>query len=150
MATDISHLTSASNNLWYRLHVFVYDLRHFRDNDAARERLDSIMDALYIGLPYFTPAEAEMITNTMVSASIDTNSDDGVERQKTLGKHIEETMNTKLTRRTKKRVESRDFRVCAAHDLAPIFESVFGISQKVLNKDRAVSYTHLRAHETDS
>ena len=55
----------------------------------------------------------------------------------TLGQHIEQTLNTKLTRRNKKGVESGDFRVCAAYDLAPILETVFGISQKMLNKDKA-------------
>lgn len=35
----------------------------------------------------------------------------------------------------KKRVESSDFRVCAAHDLAPIFEAVFDIHPKKLAKN---------------
>ncbi len=35
----------------------------------------------------------------------------------------------------KKRVDSRDFRVCAAHDLAPIFEKAFEIHPKQLDKD---------------
>ncbi len=34
--------------------------------------------------------------------------------------------------RMKKRVESGDFRVCAAHDLEPIFEKAFGIKPKEL------------------
>lgn len=136
MATNISHLTSAPDNLWYRIHVFIYDLRHFKDNDAARQRLDSIMDASYIGMPYFTPAEASLITNTFVSASAESTSSSTRDRQISLGQHIEETLNTKLTRRNEKRVDSGDFRVCAAHDLAPIFETVFGISQKMLNKDK--------------
>jgi hypothetical protein len=35
----------------------------------------------------------------------------------------------------KKRVDNQDFRVCAAHDLAPIFEKAFGIHPKQLDKD---------------
>jgi hypothetical protein len=41
-----------------------------------------------------------------------------------------------LQRRIKKRVESGDFRVCAAHDLAPIFEKAFNIKSKDLERDR--------------
>ena len=35
----------------------------------------------------------------------------------------------------KKRVESGDYRVCAAHDLAPIFEKGLGIRAKNFEKD---------------
>jgi hypothetical protein len=35
----------------------------------------------------------------------------------------------------KKRADSQDFRVCAAHDLAPIFEKAFGIHPKQLGKN---------------
>jgi hypothetical protein len=58
-----------------------------------------------------------------------------VEGDKTLENIIKETLNERLEKRIKKRVESRDFRVCAAHDLAPIFEKVFDIKPKVLSKN---------------
>jgi hypothetical protein len=45
---------------------------------------------------------------------------------------IEETLNERLERRLKKRVESGDFRVCAAHDLAPVIEKAFGVKEKEL------------------
>ena len=32
----------------------------------------------------------------------------------------------------KKRVESGDYKVCAAHDLAPVFEKVFGVKPREL------------------
>jgi hypothetical protein len=35
----------------------------------------------------------------------------------------------------KKRVQSSDFRVCAAHDLAPIFEKALDIKPKELERD---------------
>lgn len=41
-------------------------------------------------------------------------------------------MNERLERRLKKRVESGDFRVCAAHDLAPVIEKAFGVKEKEL------------------
>lgn len=48
---------------------------------------------------------------------------------------IEETLNERLERRIKKREESGDFRVCAAHDLAPILEKALGIGVKDLQRD---------------
>jgi hypothetical protein len=48
---------------------------------------------------------------------------------------IEETLNERLERRLKKRVESGDFRVCAAHDLAPVFEKSFGVKEKELARN---------------
>lgn len=56
--------------------------------------------------------------------------------KKTLETVIEEELNERLERRIKKRVERGDFRVCAAHDLAPIFENAFDIKPKDLAKNK--------------
>ncbi|KAE8359189.1 hypothetical protein BDV27DRAFT_162877 [Aspergillus caelatus] len=54
-----------------------------------------------------------------------------------IGEHfVEEELNKRLDRRNKKRVESGDFRICAAHDLAPIMAQVLGIDLKQLEKDK--------------
>jgi hypothetical protein len=45
-------------------------------------------------------------------------------------------LDERLNRRMKKRVESEDYRVCAAHDLAPIFEKALGINPKELAKSQ--------------
>ena len=50
---------------------------------------------------------------------------------------IEETLKERLDRRTKKRAESGDYRICAAHDVAPILEKALGIKQKDLERDQA-------------
>jgi hypothetical protein len=49
---------------------------------------------------------------------------------------IEESLNERLQKRIKKRVESGEYRVCAAHDLAPIFEKAFDIKPKDLAKNQ--------------
>ena len=36
----------------------------------------------------------------------------------------------------KKRVYSGDFRVCAAHDVAPILEKALGVKEKYLIRDK--------------
>ena len=116
----------SDNALWYKLHVFVYDLRNFREISESRTRLDSIVDASYIGEPYFTSLEASKLKNTVVD----------VDEGKPLQTLIEETLFERLDRRAKKRVESNDYRVCAAHDLAPILEKAFDINPKELAKSR--------------
>ena len=62
----------------------------------------------------------------------------------TLEQLIEATRDRKLSRRMKKRVEIWDFRVCAAHDLAPIFEEALVIKPKVLQKYQSFLTTLLR------
>jgi len=52
----------------------------------------------------------------------------------TLKALIQGILDEKLNRR--KRVESADYRVCAAHDLAPVFERCFGIKPKDLQRDK--------------
>lgn len=59
-----------------------------------------------------------------------------VQGDTTLEHLIQQTLNAKLEKRIKKRVESQDFRVCAAHDLGPIFEKAFDIKPKTLSKDK--------------
>ena len=49
------------NELWYKLHVFIYDLRNFRSNEKSQDRLDKIVNTYYIGLPYFSATEADTI-----------------------------------------------------------------------------------------
>jgi hypothetical protein len=110
--------------LWYKINVFLYDLRHFRTDEQSQERLDGITDPGYLGLPYFTPEESSDLRKIIMP--------DG----NTLESSIEKTLHVKLERRIKKRVESDDFRVCAAHDLAPIFERAFQIRPKDIERNK--------------
>jgi hypothetical protein len=57
-AFDIKDLQN-NNALWYKIHVFIYDLRSFREIPTAQARLDRIVDASYIGMPYFKPDEVK-------------------------------------------------------------------------------------------
>lgn len=105
---------------------YMYDLHNFRTDSAARDRLDSIVDITYLGKPYFDEEEVEALENTISNSS--------GSQGETLAQKIESTLDERLNRRMKKRIESSDFRVCAAHDLAPIFEAVFDIPPKKLAK----------------
>jgi hypothetical protein len=58
-----------------------------------------------------------------------------VDCERTLQTVIQETLDERLERRIKKRVGSGDFRVCAAHDFAPIFEKAFSIKPRDLAKN---------------
>jgi len=137
---DITQITAALENpnikpvtiqdlktqlsLWYKVHVFIYDLRNFREVPKSKARLDRIMDASYLGMPYFKLDEVTTLKATVV---------DG---EKNLETVIQETLNERLERRIKRGVESGDYRVCAAHDLAPIFEKAFDIKLKELAKNQ--------------
>ncbi|WEW57179.1 hypothetical protein PRK78_002641 [Emydomyces testavorans] len=122
----------SNSSLWYRLHVFTFDLRNFATDTAARDRLNSVVDVSYLGKPYFTPEEVEILKSTH-----------GIGGSETLMQIIQSTLDERLNRRMKKRVESGDFRVCAAHDLAPVFEKMFGINPKKLAKN--VQFANLRS-----
>jgi hypothetical protein len=72
-------------------------------------------------MPYFEPSESACVVDATDN--------------KTLQTFIEDTLKEGLERRMKKRVESEDYRICTAHDLAPIFEKVFDINPKDLQRD---------------
>ncbi len=77
------------------------------------------MDPAYIGAPYFEPGEVQLLKLVVVS--------DGGQ---TLESLVQTTLDEKVNRRKKKRVESGDLRVCAAHDLAPVFKRCLGSSPR--------------------
>ena len=123
---DLTTLKADSNgSVWYKLHVLLYDLRHFEQSNQSRSRLESVTDPSYLGEPYFNLSQAEMIKTIRV------------ETDKTLATIIEDTLNERLNRRMKKRVGSGDYRVCAAHDIAPCLEKLLGINPKNLEKNQA-------------
>lgn len=121
---SLSALTEEkSDDLLYRLHVLLFDLKHFNQREDSRGRLDTVADVSYIGPPYFTEKEAERIKKTTKGT-------------KTLSEMVEEELRQRLERRNKKRVESEDSRVCAAHDLAPILARALDIDLKQLERDK--------------
>ena len=113
------------SNIWYKIHVLLYDLRHFEQSSISRSRLETVIDPSYLGEPYFNQVEAEKIKGARL------------EGDKTLSALIEETLNERLDRRAKKRVQSGDYRICAAHDIAPILEKALGIKPKDLERSQA-------------
>jgi hypothetical protein len=142
-STSIQDL-KAQPSLWYKIHVFVYDLRNFQSNSKSQARLDTIQEASYIGMPYFDSTEAQQLKACVVDAT----------DNRTLETVIEDTLKERLERRMKKRIESGDFRVCAAHDLAPILEKAFDIRAKDLQTDTEfltiLDRSQLKLKDTDN
>ncbi|KAF4555824.1 Hypothetical protein D9617_2g057880 [Elsinoe fawcettii] len=111
------------DSLWWRVLVFLHDLRHFNEKDDSQARLDLIVDPSYSGQPYFSNEEVSRLTTTKLVNG------------KTISEIVQETLNVRLERRMKKRVERSDYRICAAHDLAPVFEKAFDVNPKDLARN---------------
>ena len=116
------------HKLWYKLHVFIHDLRFFRSNTTtSRFRLDWVVDTYYIGWPYFSDTEVQQVLHTVVDAKS--------------GKTLQQTLDDFFSKKLEKRLdgqmkETGDYRVCAAHDLAPVVEKVFGVDSTDLKKNK--------------
>ena len=92
--------------LWYKLHVLLYGLRNYQANSRPRDRLKTVIDPSYIGSPYFTPSEATMVKSVQISGSTGSSTE-----------IIENTLNKRLERRMRKRVERGSYsvpRVCCS------------------------------------
>ena len=124
--TSLSDLRDGtiSSTLWYRIHVFLFDLQHYSHRDDSRTRLESVTHPSYIGLPYFEAPEADAIRAVNYNGE-------------PLSRVLQTGLDARLSRRVDKRVASGDFRICAAHDLAPILGRAFGINLKQLTKDKS-------------
>ena len=112
------------SNIWHQIHVLLHDLRHFEQINVSKSRLEKVVDPSYLGEPYFNPDEAEKIKGACLDGD------------KTLSVLIQETLNERLERRMKKSVESGDYHVCAAYDVAPILEKALSIKPKDLERDQ--------------
>ena len=117
--------------LWFKINLFTYELHRYREDVEIRDRLDTIADAAYIGMPYFTETEATQLKSTLIDTRVTNPHYKGPkiekvpEDEKELSLVIEETLHKKLEQRNEKRKKEGDYRVCAAHDIAPIFENWF-------------------------
>ncbi|PSK33586.1 hypothetical protein B9Z65_7473 [Elsinoe australis] len=99
------------DSLWWRITVFLFDLRHFKEKAASQARLDDIVDASHAQINWLPGGE-------------------------TLAASIRATLDERLERRIKKRAQSSDYRVCAAHDLVPVFEEAFEAKPKELARNQ--------------
>ncbi|KAI9048856.1 hypothetical protein LZ554_006714 [Drepanopeziza brunnea f. sp. 'monogermtubi'] len=117
-----------------------YDLHNFRTVKASEDRLNKIADILYIGKPYFSNTEAQTLKALQVDTSIPSHPGKKAAQPAPEFKGLEaftmEELKERLERRNKRRHESGDFKVCAAHDMAPILERAFDIKPKDLEKDK--------------
>jgi hypothetical protein len=130
-ATTTTHTIAdlrSNNALWYKLHDFIYDLRNLSSNDASRDRIDTIVASNYIGMPYFTEHESEILLNTTTNPLT--------------GETLRAAVDSFLSQVVAQRLQNdgvmskkNDYRVCTNHDIAPIFEQAFGVRAKELGKD---------------
>lgn len=121
--TSLSVLKTLHPTLWYRIHVLLFDLQHYTQRADSRNRLEAVVGPSYLGAPYFESQEAEAIR------TVDC-------RGKPLSQILQTRLDERLSRRMDKRVESGDFRVCAAHDLAPVLGEQLGVDLKRLSKEK--------------
>ncbi|KAJ4299830.1 hypothetical protein N0V90_005076 [Kalmusia sp. IMI 367209] len=118
----------SDNVLWYKLHVFMYDLRNFGDKDDSRARLECVVASNYIGEPYFNDHESQMLLSTIIDPITG----------ETLGKAVDDFFKTEVPQRIEDEMKKKnDYRVCASHDIAPIFERAFGVKPTDLSKNKA-------------
>ncbi|KAI4279950.1 MAG: hypothetical protein L6R38_004841 [Xanthoria sp. 2 TBL-2021] len=121
---DIQSLQSDAQ-CWHKIKILLFDLRNLDERMDSKARLDLVTDRSYISAPYFTPSEIKAIKSFVPDGG-----------ESTLEQLILSALETKLERRKKKQLANGDYRVCASHDLAPVFEKAFGVRPKDLAKDK--------------
>jgi hypothetical protein len=152
----------ANTDLWYKIHVLLYDLCNIATDRAAESRTLATTDELYISAPYFTPDEAVLIKQTLVSPPTlqeipefeqleyeqDTIEEDTLPAGLITIEEaaspvslitIEEAIKSCLVNFFEKRRASGDARPCGPHDMGPIYLAVFGISKAELKDEKFLS-----------
>ncbi len=148
--------------LWYRLHVLLYDLNNVANDPSSEKRICSTTNELYISEPYFTDSEAIRIRTAIIDGvlgnadeAIDTATNVTAEAEEggttrlsksnstssTLDKDatVEEVIYARLSNFFDKRKASGDARPCGPHDMLPIYLSVFSVGKEGLKDDRFLS-----------
>lgn len=142
-------------DLWYNIHVLVYDLCNIATDRAAESRTLATTDELYISAPYFTPEEATSIKTMQIlqpslsempefealdyeePASEETSAKDC--NSSSVFMTIEQAIKYCLRNFFEKRRASGDARPCGPHDLGPIYCAVFGIAKAELKDEKFLS-----------
>ena len=149
-----------NTQIWYKIHVLPNDICNIATDRASEIRTLSTTDELYISAPYFTPSESAMIKAAIVeynASAEDTLSSDGVgdpedptdiDATTKVGDTVsasnvkwtvEEAIKERLSGFFDKRRASGDSRPCGPHDMAAIYENVFGIQHSELQDERFLS-----------
>ena len=148
-------------DLWYRLHILLYDLCNLSIDPSSERRICSTTNELYISEPYFTTAEACRIRAATVGGLSDESNDavDAVTYVETVIKKptntnevkadrvpahtedatVEVAIHSRLGNFFEKRKASGDVRPCGPHDMLPIYLDVFDIRKDELKEDKFLS-----------
>lgn len=145
--------------LGYRVRLLVYDLRNFTKDTGSQRRLDSTIDERYIGPPYLTAEQSEIVKSAIVDVPLDPNAYPALREYMTAGgedsnssdkddernignlgseKSFESVLGILLNRFLDKRRASGDARPCGPHHLAPLYAALFGIRMDELQEDSFV------------
>lgn len=133
--------------LLYKIKVLLYDLRNVAIDRSSENRTLNTTNELYLSAPYFTHSQAELIKGATIvesNAPEDLDQIDDVEATESSAavtevKSIEQAIKDQLATFFEKRRASGDARPCGPHDMAPVYESVFGIHRKELLDEKFLS-----------
>ena len=139
--TTISALTP-DPNIGYKLRVLLYDIRHITKDHASQSRISMTTDPLYISGPYFTSDEAAILKGVIVDTWKPTYDPDSYEdcdvdipAEHDMPRSVQETIEDCLERFFEKRRASGASRPCGPHDMAPVYEAMFGIGKAELEEE---------------
>lgn len=112
-----------NRDLWYKICVLIYDLRHMTKDKTCESRTLQTTDAFYISAPYFSDDEAAIVKSAVV----------------TPGTSVEQAIANNLENFFEKRRASGDCRPCGPHDMVPVYSSCFGIEKAEIEDEKFVS-----------
>lgn len=127
----------------YKIQVLLYDLRNIANDHSAENRTLSTTNELYLSDPYFTPLQADLVKGAIVEEQRSSEISDECEDQSAeligTSQTVEEAIQDRLANFFEKRRASGDARPCGPHDMAPIYEGVFGIDRSNLQDEKFLS-----------
>ena len=127
------------SDLWYRIHVLLYDLSKVTRDPQSEKRLSLTLHPLYISEPYFSDSESTRILQAIIddptATSLPNTSGDDDSMTLTKKPTIEQAIYDKMTNFLDKRKASGDARPCGPHDLVPIYGAIFGIATDELEDE---------------
>ncbi|KAI9758609.1 MAG: exo-1,3-beta-glucanase [Chaenotheca gracillima] len=112
-------------NLWWKIHVMIFDMRNYQTNIRSSVRLENVLGVPENSNAYFNAGERQTIMSAIVYGTT------------TFGAFLRQTLDERQSRNMRSGIDGDNPHLCVERDISPIWEKAFGVDPEAMARDKA-------------